>query len=200
MRQLIKKILREELDLDYSEKTLNSIKKMVDKMDLPFVESLKVIWSEIHGAYEIKLYYSKNVKQDIRWENEMKITSTIRPFMGLPFYSIIVRSFYSEKPDEFVGGINEAYTPWVKRRLTMVRKAERASYYYMVNTFKRRMETDKELSKNEFISMYFSIMMDEMHGPLSTWGTEDFDYSKVYKEITDSFQENAEELWKHLKK
>ena len=97
-------------------------------------------------------------------------------------------------------GVNEAYTPWVKRRLAMVRKAERASYYYMVNTFKRRMESDKEFSKNDFINMYFSIMMDEMHGALSSWGTEDFDYPKVYKEITDSFGENAEELWKHLKK
>ena len=65
LRQSIKRILRESLDLDYSEATMNIIKKMVAKMDLPFVESFKVVWSEIHGAYEIKLYYPKNFKQDI---------------------------------------------------------------------------------------------------------------------------------------
>jgi len=192
--------INESFSLDYSEGTMKIIEKIMDKMDLPFLESFKVVWSETHGSYEIKLYYPRHVKQDIRWENEMNIVSTIRPFLGLPLYSIIVRSFYSKNPDEFVGGVNEAYTPWVKRRLVLIRKAERASYYYMVNTFKRRMETDKEFSKNDFINMYFSIIMDEMHGELSSWGTEDFDYPKVYKEITDSFQENAEELWKHLKK
>ena len=110
LRESIKRILRESLDLDYSEGTMKIIEKMMTKMDLPFVESFKVVWSEMHGAYEIKLYYPKHVKQNIRWENEMKITSTIRPFLDLPFYSVIVRSFYSEKPNEFVGGINENYT------------------------------------------------------------------------------------------
>jgi len=195
-----KHLYNESLDNDYSEGTMKIIEKMVTKMDLPFVESSEVNWSEMHGSYEIKLYYPRHVKQDIRWENEMNILSTLRPFLGLPLYSILVRSFYSKNPDEFVGGVNEAYTPWVKRRLALIRKAERASYYYMVNTFKRRMETDKEFSKNDFINMYFSIIMDEMHGELSSWGTEDFDYPKVYKEITESFGENAEELWKHLKK
>lgn len=101
--------INESLDNDYSERTMKIIEKMVTKMDLPFVESFKVVWSEMHGAYEIKLYYPKHVKQDIRWENEIKITSTIRPFLDLPLYSIIVRSFYSEKPNELVGGINENY-------------------------------------------------------------------------------------------
>ena len=43
-------------------------------------------------------------------------------------------------------------------------------------------------------------MMDELHGDLSNWGTEDFDYSKVHKELRDSFTDYVEELWRHLKK
>ena len=184
LRQSIKRILRESLDLDYSEATMNIIKKMVAKMDLPFVESFKVVWSEMHGAYEIKLYYPKHVKQDIRWENEMKITSTIRPFLDLPFYSVIVRSFYSEKPNEFVGGINVNYTPWVKRRLNMVRNDVRQASSYMTHKFK---QNPQQYRKNEFIGVFFSVMTDELHGDLSNWGTEDFDYSKVHQELRDSF-------------
>jgi hypothetical protein len=46
--------------------------------------------------------------------------------------------------------------------------------------------------------MFFSIMMDELHGELSNWGTEDFDYSKVHQELRDSFTDYVEELWRHL--
>jgi len=197
LRESIKRILRESLDLDYSEGTMKIIEKMMTKMDLPFVESFKVVWSEINGAYEIKLYYPKHVKQDIRWENEMKITSTIRPFLDLPFYSVIVRSLYSEKPNEFVGGINENYTPWVKRRLKMVRNAERQTSSYMTHKFK---QNPQQYRKNQFIDIFFSVMMDELHGDLSHGGTEDFDYSKVHQELRNSFREYVEELWKQLNK
>jgi len=197
LRESIKRILRESLDLDYSEGTMKIIKKMMTKMDLPFVESFKVVWSEMHDAYEIKLYYPKHVKQDIRWENEMKITSTIRPFLDLPFYSIIVRSFYSEKPNEFVGGINENYTPWVKRRMDMVQRAEREASSYMVKRFK---QNPKQSTKSKFTHMFFSVMMDGLHDELSNGGTEDFDYSKVHQELRDSFRNYVEELWKQLNK
>jgi hypothetical protein len=197
LRESIKRILRESLDIDYSEGTLKIIEKMMTKMDLPFVESFKVVWSEMNGAYEIKLYYPKHVKQDIRWENEMKITSTIRPFLDLPFYSVIVRSFYSEKPNEFVGGINENYTPWVKRRLKMVRNAERQASSYMTRKFK---QNPQQYRKNEFIGIFFSVMTDELHGDLSNWGTEDFDYENVQQQLKDSFGEYVEELWKQLNK
>jgi len=197
LRESIKRILRESLDLDYSEGTMKIIKKMMTKMDLPFVESFKVVWSEMHDAYEIKLYYPKHVKQDIRWENEMKITSTIRPFLDLPFYSIIVRSFYSEKPNEFVGGINENYTPWVKRRMDMVQRAEREASSYMVKRFK---QNPKQSTKSKFTHMFFSVMMDGLHDEISNGGTEDFDYSKVHQELRDSFRNYVEELWKQLNK
>jgi hypothetical protein len=197
LRESIKRILRESLDSDYSEGTMKIIKKMMTKMDLPFVESFKVVWSEMHDAYEIKLYYPKHVKQDIRWENEMKITSTIRPFLDLPFYSVIVRSFYSEKPNEFVGGINENYTPWVKRRMDMVQRAEREASSYMVKRFK---QNPKQSTKSKFTHMFFSVMMDGLHDELSNGGTEDFDYSKVHQELRDSFRNYVEELWKQLNK
>jgi len=197
LRESIKRILRESLDSDYSEGTMKIIKKMMTKMDLPFVESFKVVWSEMHDAYEIKLYYPKHVKQDIRWENEMKITSTIRPFLDLPFYSVIIRSFYSEKPNEFVGGINENYTPWVKRRMDMVQRAEREASSYMVKRFK---QNPKQSTKSKFTHMFFSVMMDGLHDELSNGGTEDFDYSKVHQELRDSFRNYVEELWKQLNK
>lgn len=197
LRQSIKRILWESLDLDYSEATMNIIKKIVVKMNLPFVESFKVVWSEKDGAYVIKLYYPKDVDDETRWKNEMDITSTIRPFLDLPFYSVIVRSFYSEKPNEFVGGINENYTPWVKRRLKTVRNAERQASSYMTRKFK---QNPQQYRKNEFIGVFFSVMTDELHGDLSNWGTEDFDYENVQQQLKDSFGEYVEELWKQLNK
>ena len=198
MRQSIKRILRESLDIEYSEKTMNMIKKMVDKMELPSVKSFIVKWSENDGAYMIKLYYpKKGVDDEIRWKNEMDITSTIRPFLDLPFYSVIVRSYYHEPPNEFVGGINENYTPWVKRRLDIVKNAERETSNYMKHKFK---QNPKQYTKSKFTHMFFSNMMDELHGDLSNWGTEDFDYSKVHQELRDSFTDYVEELWRHLKK
>ena len=197
LRQSIKRILWESLDLDYSEATMNIIKMIVVKMNLPFVESFKVVWSEKDGAYVIKLYYPKDVDDETRWKNEMDITSTIRPFLDLPFYSVIVRSFYSEKPNEFVGGINENYTPWVKRRLKTVRNAERQASSYMTRKFK---QNPQQYRKNEFIGVFFSVMTDELHGDLSNWGTEDFDYENVQQQLKDSFGEYVEELWKQLNK
>jgi hypothetical protein len=94
-----------------------------------------------------------------------------------------------------VMGINEDYTTWVKRRMDMVRDAEREASSYMVNRFK---QNPKQYTKSKFTHMFFSVMMDELHGDLSNWGTQDFDYSKVHQELRDSFNVYVEELWNHL--
>ena len=78
-------------------------------------------------------------------------------FLDLPFYSVIVRSFYSEKPNEFVGGINENYTPWVKRRLKMVRNAERQASSYMTHKFK---QNPQQYRKNEFIGVFNHFLLN----------------------------------------
>ena len=96
-----------------------------------------------------------------------------------------------------VMGINEDYTAWVKRRMDMVRNAEREASSYMVNRFK---QNPAQYTKSKFTHMFFSIMMDELHGELSNWGIEDFDYSKVHQELRDSFTDYVEELWRHLNK
>ena len=96
-----------------------------------------------------------------------------------------------------VMGINEDYTTWVKRRLKMVRNAERETSNYMTHKFK---QNPQQYRKNQFIDVFFSVMMDELHGDLSNWGTEDFDYSKVHQELRDSFTDYVEELWRHLNK
>jgi hypothetical protein len=94
-----------------------------------------------------------------------------------------------------VMGINEDYTTWVKRRMNMVRDAEREASSYMVNRFK---QAPKQYTKSNFTHTFFSVMMDELHGDLSNWGTQDFDYSKVHQELRDSFNVYVEELWNHL--
>jgi hypothetical protein len=190
-------LYNESLDPDYSEKKIYMIEKMVSKMELPSVESFKVDWSDVSEAYVIRLFYPKNVDDETKWKNEMDITSIIRPFLDLPFYSVIVRSYYREKPNKFIGGINENYTTWVKRRMDMVRDAEREASRYMIKIFKL---SPIRFTKNKFINLFFSTMMDELHGYLSKWGTEDFDYSKVHQELRDSFRDYVEELWKHLNK
>ena len=91
--------------------------------------------------------------------------------------------------------INEEYTTWVKRRMDMVRDAEREASSYMVNRFK---QAPKQYTKSKFTHAFFSVMMDELHGDLSNWGTQDFDYSKVHQELRDSFNVYVEELWNHL--
>ena len=88
--------------------------------------------------------------------------------------------------------INEAYTPWVKRRLKMVRNAERQSSSYMTHKFK---QNPQQYRKNQFIDVFFSVMMDELHR-----GTEDFDYENIQQQLKDSFGEYVEELWKKLNK
>ena len=187
-------LYNESYDIDYSEATMNIIKKMLDKMELPSVEYFKVDWSDVNGAYVIRLFYPKDVDDETRWKNEIDITSTIRPFLDLPFYSVIVRSYYHEKPNEFVGGINENYTTWVKRRLNMVKNAYREAYNYMIIRFKR----SPDYPKDRFTDMFITIMMDEIHGTLSDWGTEDFDYERVQKEIKDSYINNIHKLWDEL--
>ena len=94
-----------------------------------------------------------------------------------------------------VMGINENYTTWVKRRMDMVQKAEREASSYMVNRFNHN---PKQYTKSKFSHMFFSVMMDQLHGELSNWGTQDFDYSKAHQEIRDSFKNYVEELWKDL--
>jgi len=96
-----------------------------------------------------------------------------------------------------VMGINEDYTTWVKRRMDIVRDAEREASSYMIKIFKLN---PIRFTKNKFINLFFSTMMDELHNELSKGGTEDFNYSKVHQELRDSFRDYVEELWKHLNK
>jgi len=96
--------------------------------------------------------------------------------------------------------LQENYTPWVKRRMDMVRKAERGASHYMMRIFKHRVEKSGRFNKEDFIHTYFSVMMDDLHGHLSNWGSEDFDYDGILNQLKESFTEHAEELWKHLNK
>lgn len=96
--------------------------------------------------------------------------------------------------------LQENYTPWVKRRMDMVRKSEREASHYMMKIFKHRVEKSGRFNKEDFIHTYFSVMMDNLHGHLSNWGSEDFDYDGVLNQLKESFTEHAEELWKHLNK
>jgi hypothetical protein len=61
-------------------------------------------------------------------------------------------------------------------------------------------QNPQQYRKNEFIGVFFSVMTDELHGDLSNWGTEDFDYENVQQQLKDSFGEYVEELWKQLNK
>ena len=94
-----------------------------------------------------------------------------------------------------VMGINEDYTPWVKRRMDMVLRAERDTSNYMTYKFK---QNPQQYRKNQFIDVFFSVMMDGLHNELSNGGTQDFDYSRVHQELRDSLKDYVEELWKHL--
>lgn len=92
-----------------------------------------------------------------------------------------------------MGVINEDYTTWIKRKMDMVRKAERKASHYITNRFK---QNPKQFTKNKFINVFFSVMMDELNDELSNGGTQDFDYSKVHQELRDY----VEKLWVHLNK
>jgi len=84
-----------EEDIDYSENTENLIKRMITKMDLPKLEYFEVEWSEKWGAYVISLFYEKNDEYfEISHSNETKLINVIRPFLGLPGYSIVYRNYY----------------------------------------------------------------------------------------------------------
>jgi len=94
------------------------------------------------------------------------------------------------------GPINEDYTLWVKRRMDMIRKAERETSDYMTHKFK---QNPQQFTKSQFINVFFSTMMDELHDELSKGGSEDFNYSRVHQELRDSLTDYVEELWIHLK-
>ena len=52
---------------------------------------------------------------------------------------------------EVMGVINEDYTTWIKRKMDMVRKAERKASHYITNRFK---QNPKQFTKNKFINQY----------------------------------------------
>jgi hypothetical protein len=94
----------ESNDPDYSPETLNAIKRFVEMLELPLVKNFDVEWSEEQGLYRIKLYYLSrgNIKDiNVLQDNDNKLTSTVRTFLGLGPYTIAVQNYtIDEKSDD----------------------------------------------------------------------------------------------------
>jgi hypothetical protein len=94
----------ESNDPDYSPETLNAIKRFVEMLELPLVKNFDVEWSEEQGLYRIKLYYLSrgNIKDiNVLQDNDNKLTSTVRTFLGLGPYTIAVQNYtIDNKSDE----------------------------------------------------------------------------------------------------
>jgi hypothetical protein len=155
-----------------------------------------------YRGYAVKVYFiggpnTKNWPRTMavvmKEENIMnEVWQTVFNFMGLYI------DLYADRVKKCNKTMNENFTPWVKRRLDMVMKAEREAHHYMNYKYKSNNINNEPLDKDTFTNMYYSVMMDELHPHLSNWGTEEFDYSNVRQEIQNSFQDNVEELWKYL--
>lgn len=89
-------------------------------------------------------------------------------------------------------------SPFIRRRSDIVRQAERESFDYMVNAFKRHIQTNTPISESAFTNMYCTIIMDGLHPHLSDNGTKDFNYDGVFNEIKHIYKELIHELWIHL--
>ncbi len=83
----------ESNDDNYSPQTIKMIKRVVNKVDLPMVDKIKVLWSEEQGMYRVQLYYPEGVSRDVKWKNELTITGPIKSFLDLPPYTLMVASY-----------------------------------------------------------------------------------------------------------
>jgi hypothetical protein len=94
--------------------------------------------------------------------------------------------------------INESV--YTRRRLSNEKldKAFEDSLQYTKNRFKNFMRGEKQMSENMFRNVVISIMMDEFHGELSDWGTQDFPYEEVYDYIKEKYSSNIKREYKKL--
>jgi hypothetical protein len=52
----------------------------------------------------------------------------------------------------------------------------------------------KKQSPQRIKEIIISIMMDDLHGKFSNWGTKDFDYDSIFNSLMDYYSDKIEEL------
>jgi len=200
---------KEEIEEDLSpiitsllERTIVSNNEDVCKVEVRAPWNRETMSGGDYRDYAVKVYFIGGPKTK-NWPRTMAVVNkeenimgevwdTVNNFMGLSM------DLYSGTVKKCNKTMNENFTPWVKRRLDMVMKAEREAHNYMVYTYKRNDINNTPLDKDTFTNMYYSVMMDELYPHLSNWGTQEFNYESVLEELKSSFQENVEESWKYL--